>query len=232
MHTPELAGAPLLWIAAVGVFGVIIVQSVVYLRAARRAADDAGMTRAEHVTALRTGAVSALGPSLAVVFITISLLSAFGTPAVLTRIGLIGSASFETLSARTAADTLGVELGGAGYDDGAFALVLFTMTVGGAAWMVSTLVLTPLLRRADHRIRRFDPAVMAIVPSAGMIAGFTYLGLDEVGKSSVHLVAFTAGGLAMLAAHGIARVLRAQWLKEWSLGLSMAVALLAAGAAM
>lgn len=47
-------------------------------------------------TAFRSGAIASVGPSLAVVIVAISLLALFGTPAVLVRIGLIGSAAFET----------------------------------------------------------------------------------------------------------------------------------------
>lgn len=232
MQLPPIAEAPILWIAAIGVFLVITVQSVVYLRAAMRAAPDAGMSRAELTAALRTGAVSALGPSLAVVFIAISLLPVFGTPAVLARIGLIGSASFETLSAQTASETLGVELGGPGYDDAAFALVLFTMSVGGAAWMVTTLVFTPLLRRADRRVRALNPAVMAIVPSAGMITAFSYLGLTETAKSNVHLITFGTGAAVMVVLHVLGARLRMRWIKEWALGIAMLCALIMAGIAM
>lgn len=232
MSTPGIANSPILWIAALGVFAVITVQSVVYWRAAVRGAPDAGMSRHELVSAFRVGALSAVGPSLAVVFVALGLLTVFGTPAVLTRIGLIGSVSFETAAAQTAADAAGVELGGAGYDDQAFALVLFTMSIGGAAWMISALLFTPILRRADRKIRALNPAVMTLVPSAAMIAAFSYLGLAETTKSGVHLATFATGAVAMLALQLIARRIHARWLKEWALGISMAIALGAAAIAM
>lgn len=232
MSTPGVANSPILWIAALGVFAVITVQSVVYWRAAVRSAPEAGMSRRELVSAFRVGALSAAGPSLAVVFVALGLLTVFGTPAVLTRIGLIGSVSFETAAAQTAADAAGVELGGAGYDDRAFALVLFTMSIGGAAWMVSALLFTPLLRRADKKIRALNPLVMTLVPSAAMITAFSYLGLAETTKSGVHLTTFAAGAAAMLALQLVAKRIHARWLKEWSLGIAMAVALGAAAIAM
>ncbi|SFS73320.1 DUF5058 family protein [Saccharopolyspora flava] len=232
MSTPGIAHSPILWLAALAVFAVIAVQSAVYWRAAVRGAPEAGMSRKELVGAFRVGALSALGPSLAVVFVAIGLITLFGTPAVLTRIGLIGSAGFETAAAQTAAEAAGIELGGAGYDDRAFALVLFTMSVGGAAWMITALVFTPILKRADAKVRALNPTVMAVVPSAAMIAAFSYLGLAETAKSGVHLVAFLAGAAAMLLLQFLARRLGARWLKEWSLGISMAVGLAAAGIAL
>lgn len=232
MNTPDIARSPVLWLAVAGIFLVITVQSAAYLRAASRAAQSNGIPRATLIRAFRTGALSALGPSLAVVFVAISLLPVFGTPAVLTRIGLIGSVMFETLAAKTAADSLGVELGGAGYDNSAFALVLFTMSIGGAAWMVSALLLTPLLRRTDRAVRRLNPTVMTVVPSAAMIAAFCYLGLNESAKSGTHLVTFVTGALAMLLLQLLAARCGKRWIREWALGIAMAAALVAAGTAM
>ncbi|MDR7299841.1 DUF5058 family protein [Haloactinomyces albus] len=232
MNTPGIASSPILWIASLGVFVVIVVQSFAYLRAARRAAPAVGMSRTELVGAFRTGAFSALGPSLAVVFIAISLLPVFGTPAVLLRIGLIGSAAFEVVSAQTAAGTLGVELGGSGYDNGVFALVFFTMSLGGAAWMLSTLLCTPMLRRADRRVRRMNPVVMTIVPSAAMIAAFCYLGLEKVQTSHIHLITYATGAAVMAGLRVAAARLTVQWIKEWSVGIAMAAALVAAGIAL
>ncbi|MBB3051029.1 flagellar biosynthesis protein FlhB [Prauserella isguenensis] len=232
MNTPSVTNSPVLWIAALGVFAVIAVQSIVYFRAAKRAAPAADMTDSELKTAFRAGAVSAIGPSLAVVLVAITLLTVFGTPVVLVRIGLIGSAGFETVTAQTAAQSAGVELGSTGYDNATFALVFFTMSVAGAAWMVSTLIFVPLLSRADRRIRKLNPAVMTIVPGAAMIAGFSYLGLTEVRKSGVHLAAFLTGALVMMLLQVAAVRLRRTWLKEWSVGISVAAALGAAAIAL
>ena len=76
-----LANTPVLWICALGVFLVVAVQSVIYKKAARKAAPAAGMTPQELRTSFRTGAIAAIGPSLAVVLVAIALLALFGTPA-------------------------------------------------------------------------------------------------------------------------------------------------------
>lgn len=91
-------------------FAIILVQSFLYVRAARRAAPDLDIPAAELTTAFRSGAIASVGPSLAVVIVAISLLALFGTPAVLVRIGLIGSAAFETGAAKIAAQSAGVML--------------------------------------------------------------------------------------------------------------------------
>ncbi|MGW9114917.1 DUF5058 family protein [Microbacterium sp. NPDC055683] len=226
-----IALGPVLWACAAGVFLVIIVQSAVYLRAIRRAAHSAELTHAQVSSAVRTGAVAAIGPSLAVALVAISLLPLFGTPAVLTRIGLVGSAAFDVAAAGIAAGTQGAELGGVGYTQKVFAIGFAAMTIGGLVWMLTTLVLTPILSRGDVTLRRVNPAIMTVVPGAALLGAFVTLTLQETLKSPVHVITLLTSaavmGLCLLLAH----VLRRPWLREWGLGISIAVALAAAFAA-
>lgn len=208
----SVANLPVLWICALGVFAVIVVQTVIYVRAARVAAPAAG-------------AVSAIGPSLAVALVAVALLTVFGAPAVLVRIGLIGSVSFETGAASIAAGTMGADLGGPTYTQGVFAVAFMAMSLGGAMWMLATLVLTPLLKRGDVSLRKVNPAVMTVVPGAALLGAFFALGLGELPKSGNHVVAFLASAAVMAVCLGIAKALRAQWIREWALGIAILTAL-------
>ncbi|MEB7447892.1 DUF5058 family protein [Arthrobacter koreensis] len=204
-----IANTPVLWICALGVFGVVVVQSLIYMRAARRVAPAVGMTPDELRVSFRSGAVAAIGPSLAVVLVAIALLALFGTPAVLVRIGLIGSAAYETGAANVAAATVGAEL-------------------GGAMWMLATLVFTPLLKRGGHRLATVNPLVMTIVPASALLAAFISLGLAEAPKSTAHALTLLAAAAAMGACLLLARILHRPWLREWGLGIAIVAGLLAA----
>lgn len=221
----SVANLPVLWICALGVFAVIVVQTLIYVRAARTAAPAAGVSSAELRTSFRAGAVSAVGPSLAVALVAVALLTVFGTPAVLVRIGLIGSVSFETGAASIAAGTMGADLGGPTYTQGVFAVAFMAMSLGGAMWMLATLILTPLLKRGDVSLRRVNPAVMTVVPGAALLGAFFALGLGELPKSGNHVVAFLVSAAVMAACLGIAKALRAQWVREWALGIAILTAL-------
>lgn len=221
----SVANLPVLWICALGVFAVIVVQTVIYVRAARVAAPAAGVSPAELRTSFRAGAVSAIGPSLAVALVAVALLTVFGAPAVLVRIGLIGSVSFETGAASIAAGTMGADLGGPTYTQSVFAVAFMAMSLGGAMWMLATLVLTPLLKRGDVSLRKVNPAVMTVVPGAALLGAFFALGLGELPKSGNHVVAFLASAAVMAVCLGIARALRAQWIREWALGIAILTAL-------
>lgn len=220
------ANLPVLWICALGVFAVIIVQTIIYVRAARVAAPAAGMSQEELKTSFRAGAVSAVGPSLAVALVAIALLAVFGAPAVLVRIGLIGSVSFETGAASISAGTMGAELGGPTYTQSVFAVAFMAMSLGGAMWIVATLVLTPLLKRGDVSLRKVNPAIMTVVPAAALLGAFFALGLGELPKSGNHVVAFLASAVTMGLCLGVGHLVKRRWIKEWSLGVSILVGLI------
>lgn len=220
-----IANSPVLWICAGGVFLVIIVQSLIYMKAARLAAPAAGMAPGELKTSFRAGAVSAIGPSLAVVLVAVALLTVFGTPAVLVRIGLIGSVSYETGAAAIAANTVGAELGGPTYTQSVFGLALAAMSLGGAMWMIATLILTPLLKRGDSKLRKVNPAMMMVVPGAALLGAFTVLGFAELPKSSLHAVALASSAAVMTLLMLIAKRTGAAWIREWALGIAIFVGL-------
>lgn len=226
-----IANIPVLWVLAIGVFGAIILQTVIYMRAARKAGPAADISETELKQSFRAGAVAAIGPSLAVVLVSIALMTLFGTPAVLVRIGLVGSAATESASASLAATTMGATLGGPGYNQSVFAVAFMAMSMSGAMWMISTLILTPILRRGDSKLRKVNPALMAIVPAAALIGAFASLGIAELGKTPVHIITVIVSALVMGICLALAKKFDAAWLREWGLGISILVGLFVAYAA-
>lgn len=224
----SVANTPVLWICALGVFIVIIVQSLIYMKAARKAAAAADITQQELTLSLRTGAIGAIGPSLAVALVAIALLALFGTPATLVRIGLIGSVSFETGAANIAASSAGAALGGPDYTQQVFAIMFFAMSLGGAMWMIATLIFTPLLKRGESKLARVNPAIMTVIPAAALLAAFISLGVAEIPKSNVHVIALIASAAAMGVFLLLSSALKKTWIREWGLGLSIMVGLAAA----
>lgn len=224
----SVANSPLLWILAVAVLGVVLFQSFVYMRAVRANAAGADMTQHEVFQAFRAGGVAAIGPSLAVVLVAIALLPLFGTPPILVRIGLIGSAATETASASIAAGTVGANLGDSSYTPEVFLIALFAMSLSGACWMISTLILTPILARGESALAHINPALMAIIPAAALLAAFAGLTVNELPKSGLHILATIVSAVVMGICLWVARHFNQPWLREWALGFSIVAGLIAA----
>ena len=219
---------PVLWCAAAAVFAVIILQSLIYLRAIRRAAPEANLTDGQVTSSVRRGGIAAIGPSLAVALVAISLLPLFSTPAVLTRIGLVGSAAFDVAAAGLAAQSQGAGLGGPSYTQKVFAIGFAAMTLGGLVWMVTALILTPILAKGDKRLRSVNPAIMTVVPGAAILAAFFTLAFAETTKSGIHVITLLVSAAMMGLCLAAAKYLKKPWLREWGLGIAILVALAAA----
>jgi hypothetical protein len=226
-----VANSPFLWGCAISIFLVIILQSVIYIRAGFKEAPVIDMPRSEVHTAIRAGAISAIGPSIAIVVVAIGLLSLFGGPAVLMRIGLIGSAGYELIAANAGSEALGLELGGEGFDGRAFATVFTVMSLGGAMWMISTLSLGPVIKRVERTVRKRNATLVKIVPAAALMAAFGYLVSQEPVKSPVHLYVVVTATLTAVILQVAAKSFGRSWIREWCLAISMTVGLLTAGLA-
>lgn len=220
-----VAQSPIVWICALAVFVIIAVQSLIYIRAAKQAGDEVGVSKKDLNRGFRSGAVASIGPSLAVVLVAVALLTLFGTPSVLLRIGLVGSAATETASAQIASDTMGASLGGAGWTQQVFVVAFFAMTISGAAWMIITLIFTPILKRGGTKLAKVNPTAMAIIPGAALIAAFMALTVTELPKSPVHAIAVVIAAATMAVLLFIAERFKQGWLKEWALGLGIIVSL-------
>ncbi|WP_159501124.1 DUF5058 family protein [Microbacterium sp. 18062] len=227
------ANQPYLWIAAVGVFAVIAVQSIIYLRAVGRVAPAVDMPKKEVSAALRAGAVASIAPSLAVALIAITLISVLGTPGALVRIGLIGSAPYELAAADMVARTLGATLGGDGYTQAVFATAFLAMGIAGCGWMVVTLVLTPLMKRGTRALEGSQKAktagAMALIPAAALLGAFTTFGMQQIVRGLAAALVLASSALVMLLCLWIAKKAGQNWLREWGLGISLVVGLVVGG---
>ncbi|MWB97319.1 DUF5058 family protein [Agromyces seonyuensis] len=220
----DVAFHPVLWGLAVAVFAVIILQSTIYLRAIRRSAEAAELTQQEVSQAVKTGAIAAIGPSLAVALVALSLLPLFGTPAVLARIGLVGSAPYDVAAAGIGASTVGASLGGDDYTAKVFAISFASMCVLGVLWMTAALIITPLFNTTSTALRKTSPKVgkvLSIAPLVVLPLAFAFLIFGEVSKSPVNGIVLVASAIIGGACLLIATKWGIHWLREWGLGIAI-----------
>lgn len=217
----ELASGPVVWIIAFFVVGVVIFQAFKFMNIARKAAPDVGMTDEEVRKAIRTGFISAIGPSFGIAIVIISLITLLGSPVTLMRIGIIGSAATETAAAGIGASAYGTELGASDFTKKALATVVWTMCLGGMGWLIVTALFTKSLGRVEKAIRRRNPKMMASVSLAAMLGAFGYLLGEEMIKSVSFFVAALVSVTFMVIIMIFADRRDISWLKEWALGLSM-----------
>ncbi len=226
----ELANSRPLWIIAILVISVVIFQAIIFMRLASKTAGSVGMTGTEVKLAIRSGAISSLGPSFAIIIVAISLLTLIGDPVTLIRIGIIGSAPIETVGASIGAEAAGSELGTAGFTEQAFTNAVWVMCLGGMGWLLFTALFTKSLGKIEKKLtseRKGDkkPIPMKAISTAAMIGAFSYLGSSQMVNGLSESIVLIAAFLAMPVILWVSNRLKQGWIREWSLGLVIIVGL-------
>ena len=106
------------------------------MRKAYKTGKEMGLSDEQMQSAMRSGAISTVGPSLAVVVAMISLIVSLGAPFAWMRLSVVGSIPFELMAAETGAVAMGTSLGSSTYDVSAFATSVWTCTLGASGWLL------------------------------------------------------------------------------------------------
>ncbi|MFD1360843.1 DUF5058 family protein [Lentibacillus salinarum] len=223
----QLANSLPLWILASLVVGFVIFQAIMFIRLCSRTSSSVGMTSTEVRAAIRAGAISSLGPSLAIVFVAIAMITLIGDPVTLMRIGIIGNASIETVGASLGAQAAGADLGSAGFTEQTFTAAVWTMCLGGMGWLLFTALFTKSLGKIQDKAvsKSKNVNVLTAVSTAAMIGAFSYLGGREMVKGFDESIVLVVAFGVMPIIIWVANKFGFSWLKEWSLGLVIMVGL-------
>ena len=222
----DVANDPFLWLTAVPTVAIVATQALVICRRAAEAGHLVGLTKAEVHRALRAGALSAIGPAVAVFIVMIGMIAVVGAPLTWLRLSVIGAAPTELTATTMGATAMGVELGSPEYDATAFAASVWVMTLNGTGWLLFAGLFTHKLHSLRHRIAGGDTALMGHIGGAAMLGTMAYLTGGHLLAGGGRIVAALAAGLAMAVLGRL--VERAPILREYTLGVAMIVGMMAA----
>ena len=123
------------------IIGLVIIQAVLFIRNALMFNKKHRVLSEDEVrSVMKIGCVSAIAPACSIIVVALGLVSLIGPVLSFMRVGVIGSAAYETQMAEIAASTLGVTLGTEGITESTLTLCLFTMTLGSAPFLINTLI--------------------------------------------------------------------------------------------
>jgi len=225
-----LANSPVVWTFSLLVIGVVAFQGIKFIMLALKTSPNVEMSKDEARVALKVGAMNAIGPSLGIIIVAISLIALLGDPLTLMRIGIIGSAATESMGAQIAASSLGVELGSPEFTREVFTLVAWVLCLGGAGWLLVVALFTKSLEKMQKKVasknKNKNFPVMIIVSTAAMLGIFGNLVTGELIKGFTSTIVILSSAVTMIIISLIAnKNKRMKWLNEYSLGFSIIVGL-------
>ncbi|AGB40025.1 DUF5058 family protein [Natronococcus occultus] len=222
----DVANSPWLWISVVPVVMMVLIQAGLFLRRSWKNGKEMGLSDEQLTTGLKTGVISAIGPAIAVLAAMLALIATVGGPVAWMRLTVIGSLAFELPAAELGVSQLGYGFGDEGITETAFATAVWTMTLGGIGWLLVAALGTPHMEKARQKVVGGRDTLLPIVTAGAMLGAFAYFVSGEITAGAPETASVAMGGLVMSSLLAIADEKEIQWIREWALGIAMAVGLL------
>ncbi len=214
------------WVCAGALVSVALIQVILYYRQLFKAAEVVEVSRDDLKLAFRTGAVTAIGPVIAIFIIMVGLMSVIGGPMAWMRLAVIGAAPTELTAATLGAEAAGVEFGGEGYNLQVMAVSWWTMAINGAGWLLFVGLFCHKLEDLREKAGGGNPVWLGILSVSAMLGVFGFLNSRYIIKMGGPLLAVIFGAIAMIVLVKISRKVPA--IKEYTLGIAMLIGMFAA----
>ena len=169
----ELANSPLMWVGAAIAVGIVVFQSVLFFRKSLKAAKEIGIEQEKINMAIKSSAISSIGPSIVILVTMISLIVSMGAPVSWMRLSFIGSVNYEAMAAGFGAQAMGATL--ENLTPVAFACGVWTMICGSLGWLIFTLLFTDKMDKVNHLMSKGNSKMVPIISAGAMLGAFANL---------------------------------------------------------
>ena len=236
MSAMEIANSWPMWVACGLAVLVVIAQAVIFAKNAYQAGEKVGLTKKQMKKAMKSSAITSIGPSVVILSGMLSLLITVGGPIAWMRLSMIGSVMFEALAAGIGTNVVGVTLGTDTLTNEALAMALWTMVLCSIGWVIFATFSATRMDKIQGKLSGGDAKKLIKISVAAVIGVFAAMSAQHL----VKVYDFTTGALS-LNKYALACVLGAvimavmmkvsekvTALKEWNLTISILLAMIIA----
>lgn len=220
----KLANDPMVWVMCSAIVIVAIVQSVLYVKISGKAAKTIEMDPKICRKALKTGLITAIGPSIGVFIVMVGMMSVIGGPMSWQRLSVIGSAPLELSNAQVGAQVAGQTFGAADYDTKGLVLSWLTLALGTQGWIWFVILFGHKLGKVREKIGGNDTKWLVALSTAAMVGVFGKLCTDKMVAGGGPLIAGASGIIIMMIINKFV-VPKVPKIKEYAVGITMLIAM-------
>ena len=205
---------------------LVVFQAVIFTKKAMDAAPKVGLTNDQVKRAMKSSALTSLGPSVVILSGMLSLLVSVGGPMAWMRLSFIGSVMFESIAAGIGTASAGVQLGVDEMTTFAFTMAVWTMILGSIGWIIVSTLTADKMEKVQNRMAGGNSALVGVISGAAMVGAFGGMvsqKLVAVDKSALSCV---LGGVFMAILLYVSGKFKISWLKEWNLTIAILVAMI------
>ncbi|WP_067142453.1 DUF5058 family protein [Oceanivirga salmonicida] len=230
-ETLQVANSPIMWILSILLISVVVVQSIIFFVITKKYTRQTNILSDDEMKkALKIGVIGTIGPAAAVFAVAVALITQIGGPVTFSRVGVIGSAAFEIVSAKIGSSgTLGTE----DFAKPMLSAATWVMAIGGSGWLIMVLICARYIDKIQAKMKKSNPLNIMYMASFAPFAIFFSLSYNEVEKditknnSFKNLVALIVGALTILSINYIVKKNnKFKWLKEWAMAFSVLFAMI------
>lgn len=241
MDAMQIANSAIMWIACGIPVVFVIFQAVLFLRSSYAAGKEVGLTNDQLKKAVKSSAVTSIGPSIVVLSGMLSLLVTMGGPVGWMRLSMIGSVMFEGLAAGIGTQTVGVTLGTDPMTAEAYTMALWTMILCSIGWVLFATFSANKMDKIQNKLSGGSKGKLMMIASCAIIGVFSAMCAQHLAKpiyqmmqkadpavlavSNKNALACILGAVIMFVLNTIANKKNIGWLKEWALTITIVAAM-------
>jgi hypothetical protein len=208
-----------MWIACGIAVLWVVLQAVLFARKAYQAGPKVGLSKERMNKAIKSSAITSIGPSIVILSGMLSLLITVGGPIGWMRLSMIGSVMFESIAAGIGTNVVGVVLGTDTMTNEALGMALWTMVLCSIGWVIFATFSANRMDKIQNKISGGDTGKLIAISTSAVIGVFSAMSAQHLVKLNKNSIACVLGALIMLAMMEISKKVPA--LKEWNLTISI-----------
>ena len=225
MNALQIANSFPMWLACGLAVGLVVVQAVIFAKNAWAAGKKMGITEKQMKKAMKSSAITSIGPSIVILSGMLSLLISVGGPMAWMRLSLIGSVMFESIAAGIGTSSVGIQLGADTLTPEALTMAVWAMILGSIGWVIFATFSADKMEKVQDKIAGGNPARLMSIATAAIIGAFSAMSAQHIVKLNKNSIACVLGAIIMGALMTLNEKKNIKWLKEWNLTISILAAL-------
>lgn len=218
MDAMQIANSLPMWIACGSAVLLVLVQAFIFAKHAFNAGKKIGLTDRQLKGAVKSSAITSIGPSIVILSGMLSLLISVGGPMAWMRLSLIGSVMFESIAAGFGTSAVGVTLGADTLTPLALTMAVWTMILGSIGWIIFATF-------SANRMDRVQTKLTAI-SGAAIIGAFASMSASHLVRMNKNALACVLGAVFMGVLITLTEKKNIKWLREWNLTIAILAAML------
>ena len=219
MSFKEMAGSRPLWVCVVAGLLIVVLLTLYYLRVCWKKSLEMGVNREKLVAVVKSSVMFSIVPSIAVVAGLVTLVVVIGIPYGWFRLSVIGSVSYELMSANMALTALNLDVDKA--DAYAFGLMAWSMCLGMTIPLIFNLVFNKKIHMGTLQLGKGDKKWNIVAQNTFMLALVCALVVPLIFAGAVDLLTFFTSAAIAVGLTLLARKFHLKWLHDFILVISL-----------